>query len=83
MTKKTAVKQTNAFRSILASSGQAKATPAPVVEKSSSRRLKAGYTQVGANIPKSLKREVFKKLQDEDLSFSALVENLLERWLAA
>lgn len=46
------------------------------------RRMKPGYIQVGANIPKELKRRVFKLLQDEDgLNFSSLVEQLLTDWV--
>ncbi len=68
------------FKAILAKSGQAPALPA--ADPATARRMKAGYIQVGANIPKTLKREVFKQLQDEDgLNFSTLVEQLLSDWL--
>ena len=70
-------KKSNSFRDLLSSSGQSKAAAAP-----STRRLKEGYTQVGANIPLVLKREVFKQLQDEGLNFSELVEELLTGWIA-
>lgn len=72
--------KSNKFKAILSASGQAKAAAGEPA--SGARRMKAGYTQVGANIPKELKREVFKRLQDEEgLTFSALVERLLENWL--
>lgn len=45
------------------------------------RRLKPGYTQVGANLPIALYREVKKRLPDEELNFSELVEKLLTSWL--
>lgn len=71
-------KKSNSFRDLLSSSGQAKETAAARSE----RRLKEGYTQVGANIPLALKKEVFKQLQDEGMNFSELVEKLLTGWMA-
>ena len=70
--------KSNSFRDLLSSSGQAKKT----AEARSHRRLKEGYTQVGANIPLQLKRDVFKQLQDEGMNFSELVEQLLTGWMA-
>ena len=70
----------NAFRKLLASTGQAKTPAPPAPPAVSERRMKTGYVQVGANIPLQLKREVFKLLQDEGMSFSALTEQLLTQW---
>ena len=69
----------NPFRKLLSSTGQAKAA-APAPPPATERRMKAGYVQVGANIPLPLKRAVFKHLQDEGMSFSALTEQLLTEW---
>ena len=75
-------KKSNSFRDLLSSSGQSKAVSAGASSSpGSGRRLKEGYTQVGANIPLKLKREVFKQLQDEGMNFSELVEKLLTGWL--
>jgi hypothetical protein len=75
-------KKTGHFKELLASSGQAKPPVVAAQQPANARRMKAGYTQVGANIPKELKRRVFKRLPDEEgLTFSGLVERLLESWL--
>jgi hypothetical protein len=101
-------KPVNAFKKILAESGQApkKGKPAKSVEQfvgrgvaaqravdaltkpaaAEQRRMKPGYVQVGANIPRELKVDVFKRLQDLQLegsqtSFSSLVEDLLQEWI--
>ena len=46
------------------------------------KRSNPDYTQVGAYIPKSLDKEVKRKLLDEDIDFSDLVADLLIKWLS-
>ena len=71
-------KKKSGFGDLLKATQQPQAALA--VEKSG-RRMKDGYIQVGANIPRQLKIEVFKRLQDDGRSFSNLVEDLLQVWL--
>ena len=68
-------------------SGQAIAPLAAVDEapkrgRQKGKRSNPDYTQAGAYIPKSLDKEVKRKLLDEDIDFSDLVANLLIKWLS-
>ena len=45
------------------------------------RRAAGGYSQINANIRTELKREVQKRLIDEDRTLQELVEELLEEYL--
>ena len=45
------------------------------------KRSNPDYVQVGAYIPKTVDRNVKRKLLDEDMDFSDLVTKLLQDWL--
>ena len=45
------------------------------------KRSNPDYIQVGAYIPKTVDRDVKRKLLDEDMDFSDLVTKLLQGWL--
>ena len=45
------------------------------------KRSNPDYIQVGAYIPKTVDRDVKRKLLDEDMDFSDLVTKLLQDWL--
>ena len=55
---------------------------APKRGRQKGKRSNPEYTQVGAYIPKSLDKEVKRKLLDEDIDFSDLVAALLIKWLS-
>jgi hypothetical protein len=75
----------NPFKAIIQESGQSKAVHDPSVsittETKVGRRSRAGYTQVGAYLPKALYKDVQRRLLDEDRNFSELVEDLLATYL--
>ncbi len=45
------------------------------------KRSNPDYIQVGAYIPKTVDKDVKRKLLDEDMDFSDLVTKLLQDWL--
>lgn len=47
------------------------------------KRSNPDYTQVGAYVPRSLKKQVDRILVDADIDFSDLVTQLLEKWVSA
>ena len=55
---------------------------APKRGRQKGKRSNPDYTQVGAYIPKSLDKEVKRKLLDEDIDFSDLIAALLIKWLS-
>jgi predicted ABC-class ATPase len=68
--------------------GAAIAIPTPGVPpkkgRSRGKRSNAGYTQVGAYIPKALKKQIDRLLIDEDeTDFSDLVTQLLQDWISS
>jgi len=70
-------------------SGKPAATPeaiAPISEaprgRAKGKRSDPNYIQVGARIPKDLKKDVERRLVDEPFDFSDLVADLLVKWLA-
>ena len=80
---------TNAFKSLLQSSGQVPAQAGQgsraveTAEKETGRRNRPGFTQVAAYVPASLYKQVKVKLLQEPTqrNFSELVEALLSDYL--
>ena len=81
---------TNAFKSLLQSSGQVSAQAgqgskaAETKEKETGRRNRPGFTQVAAYVPAALYKQVKVKLLQEPTqrNFSELMEALLSDYLA-
>lgn len=46
------------------------------------RRAAEGFSQINANVPTTLKKEVQKRLIDDGRTMQELVEDLLEQYLA-
>src|SRR4051794_25052667 len=75
----------NPFKAIIQESGQSKSlhdsSVSVTTETKVGRRSREGYTQVGAYLPKTLYKDVQRRLLDEDRNFSELVEDLLTAYL--
>ena len=77
----------NPFRSFLVETeaepadAQATEPQTEALPQQAGKRSNPDYIQVGAYIPKTVDKDVKRKLLDEDMDFSDLVTKLLRDWL--